>query len=129
MNDTITPLLQLKEKVARFVSDREWNQFHNPKNLSMDIAVEAAELMELFLWVDNAASFEVAEKRRQEMEDELADIVIGVICFANATKIDVAAAFAKKLASIEEKYPIEQVKGRSDKYTAYHENRAHLYEK
>jgi dCTP diphosphatase len=119
MTDVAATVQQLRDMVAQFVTERDWNQFHNPKNLSMNIAVEAGELMEFFIWVDTKTSFQTLQKNQQEVENELADILISVICFANASKIDLAASFAKKLAAIAEKYPIEKVKGKSDKYTVY----------
>ena len=109
----------MKQMVAEFVSEREWNQFHTPKNLSMDIAVEAAELMELFMWCATEASFDILEARRTDVEDEFADVLIGLIAFANAANIDIFKAFAHKLEKTKNKYPIEKVRGKSDKYTHY----------
>jgi dCTP diphosphatase len=117
MQDSNSTVLQLKEKVALFVQEREWEQFHTPKNLSMDIAVEAAELMEKFLWLEGAASQEEIDNNRQEIEDELADVLIGLLCFANASNIDLSNAFHKKLAKTAAKYPIEKSKGKHTKYT------------
>lgn len=119
MNDIHSKLSEIKEMVGEFVREREWNQFHTPKNLSIDIAVEAAELMELFMWCTTEGSFDVVEKRRTEVEDELADVFIGLVAFANATNIDIAEIFAKKLEKTKKKYPIEKVRGRSEKYTQY----------
>jgi dCTP diphosphatase len=117
-NDKIA---QMQEMVAEFVTEREWNQFHNTKNLSIAIAVEAAELMEHFMWCTTEASGEVFKKNREAVEDEFADVLIGLLCFANAADIDVFKAFAQKLEKTKRKYPVEVVRGKSDKYTHYME--------
>lgn len=117
MNDKTATLKQLREIAAQFVTERDWDQFHNPKSLSMNLAIEAAELMELFLWVTNAASFDALEKQRLDVEDELADVLLSMLVFANASKIDIAAVFEKKMEKIRKKYPIEKAKGRNVKYT------------
>lgn len=109
----------MQQMVAEFVAEREWNQFHTPKNLSIDIAVEAAELMELFMWCTTEGSFEVLKERWPDVEDECADVLIGLLAFANAAQLDLAQAFARKLEKTKKKYPVEMVRGRSDKYTHY----------
>ncbi len=119
MNDTIATMQQLKKRHANFVKERDWNQFHIPKNLSVALAVEAAELMEKFQWVDNAQSWSVVEQERETVEHELADVLCYVFAFANACNIDLATAFERKMQLNEAKYPIDKAKGRADKYTAY----------
>lgn len=123
MQDRATTVEQLKQIAAQFIEEREWNQYHAPKNLSMNLAVEAAELMEKFLWHTTAESFEEVEKNRQEIENELADVLFSILCFANATKVDLSKAFAFKLREIDKKYPIEKVKGKHEKYTKYQEDK------
>jgi NTP pyrophosphatase (non-canonical NTP hydrolase) len=117
MVDETTTIAQLKEMVAAFVHERDWEQYHSPKSLSMNLSVEAAELMEKFLWIDNAESRTEINKNRQEIEDELADVLMSVLCFANAAKIDISKAFNHKLALTAAKYPIEKSKGEHTKYT------------
>jgi dCTP diphosphatase len=117
IKDSTVTIQELKNQMAQFVRDRDWGQFHNPKNLSMAIAAEAAELLEKFLWLDGTASHSELEKNRQEIEDELADIVIAALMFANSAKIDVARAIAYKMQEIAAKYPVEKAKGKCDKYT------------
>jgi NTP pyrophosphatase (non-canonical NTP hydrolase) len=119
MTDTKVTLQELKERVATFVAQRDWNQFHAPKNLSMTIAAEAAELLEKFLWVESKDSYAAVDNNRSEVEDELADVLFAVLCFANAAGIDLSSAFATKFAKIEKKYPIDKVRGKSNKYTDY----------
>jgi len=117
--DDATTVAELRQKVDQFVAEREWNQFHSPKNLSMAIAAEAAELMELFMWVEGKDSRVEAERKRQDVEDELADVMIACLCFASSCGIQVSEAIERKLAKTCEKYPVDKVRGRSDKYTEY----------
>lgn len=119
MSTTHNDLEQMQKLAASFVAEREWNQFHNPKNLSMAIAVEAAELMELFMWCTTEASQEVLKERQKEVEDEFADVLIGLLCFANVAQLDIQKAFIQKLEKTKRKYPVEIVRGKSDKYTRY----------
>jgi dCTP diphosphatase len=116
MNDTQTTVAQIKDIVKKMVDEREWNQFHSPKNLAMFISVEANELMEHFLYVDNKESYEKVNTHRQEIENELADTLIVAIAFANACNIDIAAAVAHKIEEIKKKYPIDKAYGKSLKY-------------
>ena len=112
-------LQKLKDAIQAFASERDWKQFHTPKNLSMAIAAEAAELMEHFLWHEGKQSFEVLEnqKKHQAIAEELADIIIYALEFANITELDVATIIREKMKANAEKYPVEKVKGRADKYT------------
>ena len=119
MNDMSATLQQCKEMVQSFVEERDWNKFHTPKNLSMDISIEAAELMEKFLWVDGELVYKKLKEERADIEDELADTFMALLCFANACDIDLAKAFVSKLEKTAQKYPVELVKGKSHKYTYY----------
>ncbi len=119
MTDDTATLSSLKQRVRDFAVERDWLQFHSPKNVSMALAAEAGELMEHFLWTDSGASHDRAHeaKRRQDIQDELADIVIYALEFANVTGIDLASAIEAKMAQNAAKYPVEKAKGRSEKYT------------
>ncbi|MGH2398355.1 MAG: nucleotide pyrophosphohydrolase [bacterium] len=105
---------ELKVMVERFVRERDWHQFHTPKNLSMGMAVEAAELMELFQWRDaeGCAALMRQARARRAAADEVADIMIYCLAFANRTGIDVAGAIGAKLAKNRRKYPIRTYRGR-----------------
>ncbi|MGE9296298.1 MAG: nucleotide pyrophosphohydrolase, partial [Puniceicoccales bacterium] len=100
MNDETATVETLKRKVHDFAVARDWLQFHSPKNVSMALAAESGELMEHFLWTDSEASHARArdEKRRDDIRDELADIVIYALEFANVTGIDLASAIEAKMA-------------------------------
>jgi dCTP diphosphatase len=113
--DETTTLAELKSAILKFVHERDWERFHNPKNLSMALAAEAAELMEHFLW-DTPEASEVSGKS-EAVADELADIIVYAIEFANSTGIDIAGAIETKMQKNALKYPIEKAKGNALKYT------------
>ena len=119
MKDADTQLQEIKDRVLAFAKERDWEQFHAPKNLSMAIAAEAAELMEHFLWQSPEASRNdmEAEMLRAKVEEELADVFIFAIEFANMTGIDIATIIDTKMKRNAEKYPVDKAKGRSVKYT------------
>ncbi len=119
LTDATTTLADLKQRVLAFARERDWEQFHSPKNLSMALAAEAAELMEHFLWSTTDASRAIASDpgKRAKIEEELADVVIYALEFANATQMDVASVIETKMAANARKYPVEKAKGRADKYT------------
>lgn len=119
LTDQNTSLAVLKNRILAFAQERDWEQFHSPKNLSMALAAEAGELMEHFLWASPADSKEITlnSPKRQRIEEELADVIIYALEFANVARVDVAAAIEKKMAANAAKYPVEKAKGRSDKYT------------
>ena len=119
LTDSTTTISDLRERVLAFVHEREWEQFHAPKNLSMALAAEAAELMEHFLWSTPEESRSVAADpaKRAKIAEELADVVIYALELANATGLDVAASIESKIAANARKYPVEKSRGRSAKYT------------
>ncbi len=116
MADSNTTVEQLKKQVKNFTVERNWKQFHTPKSLAMAIAVEAAELMEHFLWCENQA-LDVFEKKRDHIEDEVADIAISLFNFCQTNNIDLSRAIERKIKKIAKKYPVEKSYGKPDKYT------------
>ena len=112
--DNDTTVAQLRREIADFIRERDWEQFHDPKNLSMAIATEAAELMEHFRWAKNDASRKMVHdpKILQAVSEELADILAFTLSFANAAGIDVTATLQAKMAKNAQKYPTDQYKGR-----------------
>jgi dCTP diphosphatase len=121
MADQETTIGAMRDRIATFVQARAWETFHNPKDLASAIAIEAAELMELFLWKDAREAEAAAHQRevRQRIEEELADIVILCLSLANRLEIDVSDAVASKVAANEAKYPADVVRGKAHKYTYY----------
>ncbi len=116
MNDEHTTVGALRRMMADFVAEREWEPFHDAKNLAASIAIEAAELMEHFQWLrsDQLAKVQGDPKALGEIRDELADITAYVLSFANAMDIDLSSALAEKMAKNAKKYPVERFRGRFD---------------
>jgi len=119
MSDKQVTLQDLKEKMAEFVRERDWEQFHTPKNISMSIAIEAAELMEHFQWLTVEQSQTLDAKALADIGEELADIVIYSLSMANFLKLDLSDTVLAKMEKNIRKYPSEQVQGKSHKYTYY----------
>ncbi len=119
LTDSATSVAELKARILAFVRERDWEQFHAPKNLSMALAAEAAELMEHFLWATPEQSRAIVHDpaKRAKIAEELADVVIYALEFANATGLDLASTIEAKMAANGKKYPVEKAKGRADKYT------------
>ncbi len=114
MDDSNTSLATLKEVLQQFVDERDWNQFHAPKNLAMALSIEAAELMEHFQWISVQESREVklsAEKKAAAAE-ELADVFSYTLAIANAMDIDLTETYIKKMAKNRKKYPADEFQGR-----------------
>lgn len=104
----------LRDKIIAFIENRDWKQFHDPKNLAISLQLEATEVLELFQWTkDN----QIKMGKEQEVADELADVFYWVILLANYYNIDLVQALEKKMEQNEKKYPIEKSKGKADKYT------------
>lgn len=114
MKDTDTTLADLKELVKEFRDQRDWEQFHTPQNLSMSIAIEAAELMEEFQWLTPQESRQLQEDeaRLARLGEELADIIIYALSFANSLNIDLTTAVGDKLIRNARKYPEDEYRGK-----------------
>lgn len=117
--DSVTSIQEIKDRFAQFVRERDWNQFHTPKNLSMALSIEAGELMELFQWIEGSQSRLEVDKKRQQVEHELADIFLYAIAFANACDIDISKAIKEKMLLNASKYPTHHAKGNAKKYTEF----------
>jgi NTP pyrophosphatase (non-canonical NTP hydrolase) len=114
MPDATTNVAALKEAMQRFVDERDWQKFHSPKNLSMGLAVEAAELMEHFLWMDNAESRLVVNDRSRlgEVADEMADVACYLLALSNSLGVDLSDAIQAKLVKNAVKYPADKYRGK-----------------
>ncbi len=117
MTDRETTIAELRDLVRRFVAEREWQPFHDAKNLSMSIAIEAAELMEHFQWVRSERIGEALgdPALHDAVRDELADVVCYVLALANVANIDIAEAVAQKMQKNSAKYPAGEFRGRYEK--------------
>jgi NTP pyrophosphatase (non-canonical NTP hydrolase) len=114
MSDDQTTVAELRDVVRRFVDERDWHQFHSPKNLSMSLAIEVAELMEHFQWITTDAAWQVgqAEGRREAIQEELADVFCYVLALANELDLDLSNALVDKMVKNAQKYPVEEYRGR-----------------
>ncbi len=112
-------LFDLKQRLRTFADERDWDQFHSPKNLSMALSVEAAELLEHFQWLTEEQSHNLSADKHQQVAYELADIQVYLIRLADKLDIDLLATVDEKLALNAEKYPADKVKGSAAKYTEY----------
>ena len=104
-------------RVRRFAQEREWAKFHSPKNLSMALAVECAELMEHFQWLTEAQSRRLGPRKKREVEKELADIQIYLIRLSQVLGVELLAASESKLLENARKYPVNKARGSARKYT------------
>ena len=111
----------LQHKLKEFAKARDWEKYHSPRNVAAALVVEAAELLELYQWADEAASTQLHSDAalREKIEDEAADILNYLLRFADLTNIDLLAAANRKIEKNERKYPADKVYGSSRKYTDY----------
>jgi NTP pyrophosphatase (non-canonical NTP hydrolase) len=107
---------RLTNMVIAFRDERDWQQFHNPKDLALSLSLEASELLEIFQW---KTSEKAVEKNLDNMKEELADILMYALLFANETGIDLVKAIEQKIQKNNEKYPVEKAYGSNAKYTEF----------
>jgi len=112
-------LENLAQRLRDFARERDWEQFHAPKNLSMALAVEVSELLEEFQWLSEAESADPDPQRRTRIEAEMADVLIYLVRLADRLDVDLPAAVDRKIELNHERYPPGRVRGRSDKYDQY----------
>lgn len=109
----------MQQRLLQFAKDRDWGQFHAPKNLAMALAVEAAELMEHFQWLSEAQSESLDPDKRREVGYELADVFIFTLRLAQRLDVDLAQLVEEKIRINAQKYPADKVRGSAKKYTEY----------
>lgn len=112
-------LAELVSRIRAFVDERDWEQFHSPKNLAMALVVEAAELVEIFQWMKEEDSLSLSTEQKQRAEEEIADVMTYLIRISDRLDIDLLAAVERKLAITSQKYPASLVRGSSRKYSEY----------
>ena len=114
MSDKQTTMQEIRSLIDSFADERDWQQFHSPKNLSMSISIEAAELMELFQWLSLEDAKKVMEsgKTRENAIDEIADVLIYAFAFCIRNNIDISDAIRQKMKKNIKKYPKDKYKGR-----------------
>lgn len=114
------PALQiLQQRLREFARERDWDQFHSPKNLAMALIAEAAELVEHFQWLSEAQSTQLPEAKLREVEQELADVFLYLLRLADKLNVDLLDAAARKIELNARKYPAEKVRGSAKKYNEY----------
>ena len=115
----MTDIEQLQRRLQAFADRRDWNQFHSPKNLTMALIVEAAELAEHFQWLTQEESFGLSADKLEAVGEELADIFVYLVRLADQLGVDLPAAVERKIELNEKKYPADVVRGSAKKYTEY----------
>jgi NTP pyrophosphatase (non-canonical NTP hydrolase) len=113
----VNDLIVLRDQLRRFASERDWDQFHSPKNLASALIVEAAELLEPFQWLTEDQSRALSPQQAAAVRREVADVFIYLVRLADKLDIDLMAAARQKVIENEEKYPVEKARGSSRKYT------------
>jgi NTP pyrophosphatase (non-canonical NTP hydrolase) len=106
----------LIQKIIEFRRERDWEQYHNPKNLAISISLEAAELLENFQWKNLEESIKFAQENKEKISEEVADLLIYIFYLCNDLGIDFIDAIDKKIEENNKKYPINKSKGKSNKY-------------
>jgi len=109
----------VRQRVASFAKERDWEQFHSPKNLAMALSVEVAELMEHFQWLNEAQSRELDEATLAAVTDEIADVQVYLVRIADTLGVDILSAVKTKMEKNAQKYPADQVRGSAKKYKPY----------
>lgn len=113
----MSDIQSLQAKIAKFVEERDWSQFHNPKDLAISLSLEASEVLEHFQWKNSEEMLKHVQEHKEDVADELADVLYWVLLMANYLNIDVVAASECKLLKNATKYPVEKAKGNHKKYT------------
>jgi dCTP diphosphatase len=107
----------LNKQIRDFVKERDWKQFHSPKNLAMALSVESAEIVEIFQWLTQEQSYNLDKDKKSHLEQEIGDVMIYLTNLADTFDIDPIKAAKKKIALNAKKYPIDKSKGLAKKYT------------
>lgn len=118
MPDT-SDLLMLRDKLRTFAAARDWDQFHSPKNLSMALMVEVAELMEHFQWLTEAQTVSLATEDKPAIAEELADVLLYLVRLSDKLGVDLLQAALHKLEKNALKYPVDQARGNAKKYSEF----------
>ena len=113
----MSDLDKIKLRLREFAEARDWDQFHSPKNLSMALSAEVAEIVEHFQWLTEEQSKSLSADKLSEVEEELADTLIYLVRLADKLDIDLLSAANNKIEINEQKYPVDKAKGNAKKYT------------
>ena len=113
----MSEIKNLQEQVRKFCDDRNWDQFHNPKDLAISLLLEATEVLEHFQWKNEKEMAEHIVTHKAEVSEEMADVLYCVLLLANKLDVDLVKTFDKKMRQNEQKYPVEKAKGTHKKYS------------
>ena len=118
MTDNERKIHELKDKIKKFCDERDWDQFHNAKELAIALSIEASELLEIFRWKTHEEVEELFknEKKKEDIEDEMADILYFLVRLAQKYNLDLSEALDRKMEKNDKKYPIDKFKGSNKKY-------------
>jgi NTP pyrophosphatase (non-canonical NTP hydrolase) len=119
MNEESGEFTRLRDLVRAFVNERDWDQFHTPKNLSAALSVEAAELLEHFQWLQHGRADELGPDKLVQVRHEMADVLVYLVRLADKLDVDLMAAVQEKMVLNRAKYPAELVRGDARKYNEY----------
>lgn len=119
MSAPLDSLLDIRARLRAFADERDWDQFHTPKNLAMALSVEVAELVEHYQWLPTGADCELDEAKRTGIRHELADVLMYLVRLADKSGVDLHAAVLDKMELNAQKYPAQQVRGDARKYSEY----------
>jgi len=117
LNTPVDVLIALRDELRRFAADRDWDQFHSPKNLASALSVEAAELLEPFQWLTEEQSRHLTKEQSEAVREEMADVLLYLIRLADKLDIDLVAAASDKIVRNAARYPVEKARGSSKKYS------------
>ena len=110
---------ELQKKIASFAKERDWEQFHTPKNLACALSVESSELLEIFQWMSRDEEENLSSETKQRISEEISDIFVYLVRLADVLNIDLEKSITQKMQQNAEKYPADKVRGSSKKYTEY----------
>ncbi|RKX37325.1 MAG: nucleotide pyrophosphohydrolase [Thermotogae bacterium] len=119
--DSKTTIEELKETVKKFCEERDWDQFHNAKDLAIALSIEVSELLEIFRWksLDEIEQLFLDDKKRGKIEDEMADIFYFLLRIAQKYGVDLSRSLEKKMDKNKNRYPIEKARGSNKKYNEF----------
>ena len=112
----MSDIKELTEKIKKFRDERDWKQFHNPKDVALSLVLEAAEVLEHFQWKNPKEIEAYIKTNKEDIGEELADVLYWVLLMCNDLEIDIKEILEKKIKKNEEKYPVEKAKGKHTKY-------------
>ncbi len=123
MQDKETTIEEMKKELIEFINERDWDQFHKPKDVSMALAGEVGEILEIFQWKSEEQIKEILSnpEKKEALRDEIADVFAYTLDLARVCDVDIAKAYENKMNKNRVKYPADKVKGKNHKYTHYEE--------